>query len=424
MIKHIELEPGSVLLADKISHTDIISIGFWFRHGSINESREQKGYAHFIEHILFKGTAVRSTSEIAKAFDRIGSNINAFTEKDVTCFYCTFPSRHLYYVLDILMDMIFNPLFDKKEIEKEKNVIISEIGEYEDTPEEDSFDIFMEKMWPDSSLGWKITGNSEDIENISRDSIYSYYLDNYIQDNLVISVSGCIDEKEIEDFFNKNLPSSRTPANRKNIYTHKKKYSFDIIPEDTRQVQIYTGIDIKTPEEMEIYYHFLIFSTLAGESMSSRFYQKLREDSGLCYSVYSFRSFYSDISMWNIYANTVPENSEKLIEQLIKELMVIERDRFSKSELSDARTHLEGGLILAREDMELRMKRSARHFILCGKNPDFRESLDILYKVTENDINDFIDKNLKTDFFNTLIYGKNINPSVAKYKIGLTENIK
>ena len=94
MIKHIELEPGSVLLFDEIRHTDIISVGFWFRHGSINESREQKGYAHFIEHILFKGTSERSTSDIARAFDRIGSNINAFTEKDVTCFYCTFPSQH------------------------------------------------------------------------------------------------------------------------------------------------------------------------------------------------------------------------------------------------------------------------------------------------------------------------------------------
>ena len=423
MIKHIELEPGSVLLVDKISHTDIISIGFWFRHGSINETREQKGYAHFIEHILFKGTDRRSTSEIAKSFDRIGSNINAFTEKDVTCFYCTFPSRHLYYALNILMDMIFNPVFDKSEIEKEKNVIISEIGEYEDNPEENSFDIFMEKMWPDCSLGWRITGDSEDIENINRDSIYRYYLDNYIQENLVVSVSGCVDENEIEDFFNKNLPSERSLLSGKNIYNHKKNYSFDIIPEDTRQVQIYTGIDIKTPAEMEIYYYFLIFSTLAGESMSSRFYQKLREESGLCYSVYSFRSFYSDISMWNIYANTVPENTEKLIENLIRELHIIEKERFSESELADARTHLEGGLILAREDMELRMKRAARHFILSGKTPDYEESLDILYNVTENNINDFIDKNLKSDFFNTLIYGNDINPSIKRYKIGLTENI-
>ena len=140
---------------------------------------------------------------------------------------------------------------------------------------------------------------------------------------------------------------------------NKKKYSFDIIKEETRQVQIYSGIDIKTPVEMEEYYHFLIFSTLAGESMSSRFYQKLREESGLCYSIYSFRSYYSDISMWNIYANTIPENTEKLLEELNKELKIIDKDRFSRSEFKDAVTHLEGGLILAKEDMELRMKRAA-----------------------------------------------------------------
>ncbi len=422
MIKHIELEPGSVMLLDKISMTDITSVGFWFRHGSINEAREQKGYAHFIEHILFKGTEKISTSDIAKSFDRIGSNINAFTEKDVTCFYCTFPSIHLYYALDILFDMIFNPLFDEKEIEKEKNVIISEIGEYEDNPEEDSYDIFMEKMWPDCSLGWKITGNTEDIENINRDSLYRYYLDNYIHENLVISVSGNFDENEIKEYCNRNLPATNHPVSEKTVYNHRKNYSFDIIPEDTRQVQIYTGLDLKTPSEMEIYYHFLIFSTLAGESMSSRFYQKLREESGLCYSVYSFRSFYSDISMWNIYANTVPENAEKLIDKLVQELHIIDRERFTSTELADAKTHLEGGLILAREDMELRMKRAARHFILCGKTPDYEESLDILHNVNQNNINDFIDRNLKTDIFNTLIYGKGINSRISESRIGLTEN--
>ncbi len=421
MIKHIELDPGSVLLLDNISHTDIISVGFWFHHGSINEAREQKGYAHFIEHILFKGTSKRSTSDIARSFDRIGSNINAFTEKDVTCFYCTFPSRHLYYALNILIDIIFNPLFDSLEIDKEKNVIISEIGEYEDNPEDNSYDLFMKKMWPECSLGWKITGEIEDIENISRDKLYNYYLENYIQENLVISVSGSINQQELTDYLNSSLPSRNNKYADKKTYIHNKKFSFDIIPEETRQVQIYTGIDIKTPEEMEIYYHFLIFSTLAGESMSSRFYQKLREDSGLCYSVYSFRSFFSDISMWNIYANTVPENTGKLIEKLINELRIINRNRFTNAELEDAKTHLEGGLILAKEDMELRMKRAARHYILCGKTPDYDESLDILYNVTENNINDFIDNNLNKDYFNTLVYGNSIDPSVADLKIGLME---
>ena len=144
----------------------------------------------------------RSTFDIARSFDKIGSNVNAFTEKDVTCFYCTFPSRHLYYALDILIDMIFNPLFEEEEIEKEKNIIISEIGEYEDSPEENSYDIFMEKMWPDSSLGWKITGDIENIENISRDSLYSYYIEKYILQNLVISVSGNIEAEKITDYFN------------------------------------------------------------------------------------------------------------------------------------------------------------------------------------------------------------------------------
>ena len=420
MIENIELESGARLIADTISHTDIISVGFWFKHGSMNEAYEQKGYAHFIEHILFKGTEKRTTSEIARSFDKIGSNINAFTEKDVTCFYCTFPSRHLYYALSILIDMIFKPLFDKNEIEKEKNVIISEIGEYEDNPEDNSYDIFMEKMWPECSLGWKITGDIENIENISRDSLYKYYLENYISENLVISASGCINSAELTDYLNKELICRKNQDHKKNLYIHTKKYSFDIIPEETRQVQIYTGIDIITPEKMDIYYHFLIFSTMAGESMSSRFYQKLREDSGLCYSVYSFRSFFSDISMWNIYANTIPENTEKLLVKLTEELKTINSSRFSLQELEEAKTHLEGGLILAKEDMELRMKRAARHYILSGKTPDYDESLRILHNVTAADINTFIDSKLKLNPFNTLVYGNDINPDIADLEIGLT----
>ena len=421
MIKNIELRTGASLLLDVVKHTEITSVGFWFKHGSVNEAFDQKGYAHFIEHILFKGTQKRSTFDIARSFDKIGSNVNAFTEKDVTCFYCTFPSRHLYYALDILIDMIFNPLFEEEEIEKEKNIIISEIGEYEDSPEENSYDIFMEKMWPDSSLGWKITGDIENIENISRDSLYSYYIEKYILQNLVISVSGNIEAEKITDYFNIALENKNSGTHEKTGLSHRKQYSFDIIPDDTKQVQIYTGIDIPTPENMESYYSFLIFSTMAGESMSSRLYQKLREEYGLCYSVYSFRSFITDISMWNIYSNTVPENVEKLLEKLSCELLLIRDHMFTSEELEDAKTHLEGGLILSKEDMELRMKRAARHFIFCSRTPDYSESLQILNSITQKDIKDFFDNNLKSDYFNTLIYGNETGIIIPEIKIGFLE---
>ena len=184
MINYIELDSGSRLVYENIEHTEVCSIGFWFLNGSVDEDSDEKGYAHFIEHILFKGTASRSTSEIAKSFDRIGSNFNAFTEKELTCFYCTFPTKHIKYVIDLLTEIIFKPLFDNREINKEKNVIISEINEYLELPEENSYDLFIENMWLPHPIGYKITGEVKDIKNIKKKSLYKYYSERYIPANL------------------------------------------------------------------------------------------------------------------------------------------------------------------------------------------------------------------------------------------------
>lgn len=431
MIGYSELESGTKLVYDKVEHTEVCSIGFWFLNGSVDESNEQKGYAHFIEHILFKGTKNRTTSEIARCFDRIGSNFNAFTEKETTCFYCTFPSKHFEYAVNLLSEIIFFPLFEKSEIKKEKNVIISEIQEYEELPDENSYDIFLEKMWHPYSLGYKITGEIDDIKKIKRDSLFDFYQDRYSPEKLILTVAGNFDIQKTIELLNKTIPSntSKNKKDKQKLYTPsapsglparikpESKYSFEYYYNSIKQIHINTGIAFPTPLEMKSYYVFLFFSALAGESMSSRLFQKLREENGLCYSIYSYRSIFSHVSMWNIYANTMADIYDDFITKLNVELSNFLADKFNDSEIEDARTHLEGGLILSQEDMELRMKRLARHYIFSGECYNFEESIKMLNSVSLNDIYDFINKNLTNKKFNTLIYGNTKKINCKEYDI-------
>ena len=417
MIKVLEPASGARLVYEKIDYTGICSIGFWFLNGSNNENDNEKGYAHFIEHILFKGTKTKTTSEIARAFDRIGSNFNAFTEKELTCFYCTFPARHLEYILDLMSEILFHPLFESAEIQKEKSVIKSEIHEYEELPDENSYDIFLSRMWSPHPMGYKITCEAKDISKITKKRISSYYCENYTSENLIISVAGNFDEHLLLSLLDKAVPPGKKSIRSEPDDMGRPKFSFDYIHNNSRQAYIQAGIAFSSPADMQQYYNLLFFSTLIGESMSSRLFQKLREDEGLCYSIYSFRSVFSSFSMWNIYANTDPKNLDLFFEKLQTELTSISEKYFQENEIDEARTHLEGNLILSGEDMELRMKRQARHYIFSGKTFDSDESLKMIKNVGAKDINDLVKNFFKGKEFNILIYGDTNIIKPVKYRI-------
>jgi predicted Zn-dependent peptidase len=316
---------------------------------------------------------------------------------------------------------MFCTLLKKSKKKKEKNVIISERQEYEELPDENSYDIFLEKMWHPYPLGYKITGEISDIKKIKRDSLFDFYLDRYAPEKLILTIAGNFDIKKITDLLNKTIPAkekkSKQLSNLPDRIKPESKYNFEYYYNPIKQIHINAGITFPTPLEMKDYYIFLFFSTLAGESMSSRLFQKLREENGLCYSIYSFRSIFSSVSMWNIYANTMADVYHDFITKLNMELANFLVDKFNNSEIEDARTHLEGGIILSQEDMELRMKRLARHYIFSGKSYNLEESVEMLYSVSLNDIYDFINKNLINKKFNTLIYGNTKKINCEEYDI-------
>ena len=414
MIHFRKLENGSNAILETVKNTDVVSIGFWYRHGSRDETASEQGFAHFMEHMLFKGTEKRTAFQIAQSIDRVGGFLNAFTEKELTCLYCTLPKEHLYLAVDVITDMVNNSVLSTEEIEKEKLVVINEIRSIEDNPEEMAYEFYLETMWKDHSLSRRITGESKNIKKINRENLYAFYKKRFVPSNSVVTVAGKVDPETVFDLLekyqnngtSKRLEQIRTPPANETAWKFKKN-SF-------QQVHIYTGLSTAPPDKLEDYYKILVFSTLFGESMSSRLFQQLREKEGLCYSVFSFRTYYSDINLWSIYANTVPDLASRVIKSINHELKRLHSEPPDEIEVSNARGQLRGNLILSKEDMESRMKRLLRQYLITGNVLEYEESLSLLKKITAVNVQEIVTEFIKPDHFNMLAYGskrlKNFSP--------------
>ena len=404
MIHTERLASGATLLLEPVDRTDTLCIGFWFLHGSRDESSGQRGYSHLLEHMLFKGTAKRSALSIAQEVDRVGGIINAFTEKEITCVYTIIPREHLRLAFDILTDMTVGSLLDQAELEKEKEVIVNEIRSVDDSPEEKGHDRYLREMWGEHALARKITGEVEEVEGAERELLVSFSRDWLVPGNTVIAVAGNFDAQEARDLASAVFPakagSSRPP---RTAPAWQRKTAF--VADRFNQVQIYAGTCYPIDHQIPHYYTSLVFSTAFGESMSCRLFQKLREELALCYTVYSFRTFFSDTGMWTIYANTTPAQTPKFLSALDKELSRLLAEPLSPAEIEDAKSHLVGSMILSREDMETRMKRLVRQYLMMDRILSFDESVAALRAVTRDAIETYAKKVLRGDAFSLLAYG-------------------
>jgi len=399
------LASGATLLLEPVDRTDTLCIGFWFLHGSRDEDAGERGLSHFLEHMLFKGTARRTALEIAQEIDRVGGIINAFTEKETTCIYVIIPCEHLRLAFDVLTDMTAGSLLDGGEIEKEKAVIVNEIRSVDDSPEEKGHDRYLREMWGEHPLSRKITGEVAEVQGISRANLERFYRERLVPRDAVIAVAGNFQVEEVrrlaEGVFSSAAAGPAPPPRTAPAWLRK----ISVVPDRFNQVQIYAGTCYPLDHDIAHYYTSLVFSTAFGESMSCRLFQKLREELALCYTVYSFRSFFSDTGMWTIYANCTPGQARKFLAALDTELARLMKDPLSSREIADAKSHLVGSMILSREDMETRMKRLVRQHMMMGRVLSFDESVDALRKVSEPAVEIFARQCLRRDAFSLLAYG-------------------
>jgi predicted Zn-dependent peptidase len=380
MYKKITLDNGIRIVCEKIPYVRSVSIGIWVGTGSRNETFQNNGVSHFIEHMLFKGTERRSAKEIAESIDNIGGQINAFTGKECTCYYTKTLDSHIDIAMDVLADMFFNSKFAQKDIDVEAKVIIEEIGMYEDSPEELVHDILSETIWGDNSLGYPILGTQECLKNINKDLIGDYISNNYTPGNTVISVAGNYDDNKLIDLIKRYFEGWQA----KSILLHGfSEADFNantrVKSKDTEQVHICLGFN-GIEHGNENLYTLLAVNNILGGGMSSRLFQKIREEKGLVYSIYSYPSSYKNAGMFTIYAGMNPEHINKVINLIYKEVQELVRVGITTDELQKSKEQLKGSYILGLESTSSGMNSIGKSELMLGRiyNPE-----EVLVKIDQ-----------------------------------------
>ena len=389
MITKRNLGSGIELIMEKIPYVRSVSVGIWVKAGSVNENEINSGISHFIEHMLFKGTEMRSARDIAGDIDKIGGQINAFTGKESTCYYVKVLDTHVEDGIEILMDMLFNSKFDIDEMEKEKAVIYEEINMYEDSPEDTVHDMLSEVIFDGHPLGKPIIGTYDTINAFTRNNILDYIQENYGINNLVISVSGNFDEEKLIDTLDKNI-SKYLWENQiliPEIPVYKPGYKMK--KKDIEQAHICMGIK-GIPLDNEEYYALSILSNIMGGSMSSRLFQRIREEKGLAYSVYSYTTSYVKDGVFAIYAGVNPKQLKEASKLMVEEVNLLREKGVSEEELMTAKEQLKGNYILSLESVSGRMASIGKSQLLLKKvyTPD--EVIELINKVSMDDINKVI----------------------------------
>lgn len=353
--KKIYLSNGVRLVYEKLEHVRSVSVGIWIGTGSRNENKNNNGISHFVEHMLFKGTKKRSAKEIAESIDNIGGQLNAFTGKECTCYYAKTLDTYIDTVLEILSDILFNSEIEENNINIEKKVVVEEIGMYEDSPEELVHDVLAETVWSGNALGYPILGTRQCINSIDRDIISQYMLENYTPRNCVVSVAGNFDEQKllklVEAYFG-SWQAYESNADRVDDVTF--NANTRIVKKNTEQIHMciaFNGIKHGNDD----LYTLLAVSNLFGGGMSSRLFQKIREDKGLVYSVFGYPSSYRDAGLYTIYAGMNPKHKEEVASLIFKEIKALLDDGITDHELAKSKEQLKGNYILSLESTSSRM---------------------------------------------------------------------
>jgi len=386
MLKKTLLSNGIKIVTEKIPHFYSVSIGIWVKTGSRYEKKEHRGICHFIEHMLFKGTARHSAFEIAKCIDTVGGFLNAFTAKEYTCFYAKVLKQHLPLAVDLLSDIFLNSLFTPEDIEKERSVILQEIHMIKDTPDDYIQDLFNTSYFFGHPLGYPIQGELETIQNLDKASMAAVFNAEYLRPGrIIVAAAGDIEHDQLVEEIGRSfagLTPNQDTVHADSFVPEKKA---DFHHRKLEQVHICLGtiglaqID---PQRYALY----ILNTLLGGSMSSRLFQEIREKQGLAYTVYSFVSSFFDVGLFGIYMGVKKETAQQALSIVLREMEKLKCQNVDAQELSSAKEQLKGNMLLSAESTDNRMSRLAKCEIYYNKYLPLEEIVAEIDKVTSEDI--------------------------------------
>ncbi|MDY6367455.1 MAG: pitrilysin family protein [Clostridia bacterium] len=399
-----KFDNGLRLVVSKIEGMTSVSFGVLVKTGSVNENEKNNGISHFIEHTVFKGTDKRSAFDISDGIDRIGAQINAFTSKEITCYYTKSTTERFPESAEIISDIFFNARFDSVELEKEKGVIIEEINMSEDTPEDLCLDVLAESYFGKSGLGRPILGSAANVKSFTKKDVLAYMKDFYTADNVVISVAGAIEPKDAEKVVSE-------------YFVNKFKYSIAVKPvikmqnfsdnlfktkkiEQSHIALAYKAIKVNDERK----YAFSLANVVLGGGMSSRLFQKIREEMGLCYTVYSYPSAYEAEGVLDVYAGVNTDSRNKAFDEIIKLVKEFVKTGITESEFLRAKEQVKSSFILGRESTASQMLLYGKNLLFSGEVFDYKKEMEKVNAITLEDVNEAI-KVIDPDCFATATVG-------------------
>jgi Predicted Zn-dependent peptidases len=405
MIKVYTLSNAIRVVCEPIPYLHSVSIGAWVNVGSGNENASNNGISHMIEHMLFKGTKTKTAKDIAKVIASIGGNLNAFTSKDCTSYFACTLDEYLGQTICLLGDIFQNSLLAEEELEKEKGVILEEIDMYEDSPEDMAHEMLHKVVWKDHPLGYIISGSPDNVNCFTRKELETFMNTYYVGENIVISVAGNFKEdsllEQLEESFGQIPRGSKrgdlpVPIYRKAGY--KKR-------QEIEQIHMDLAFPNTTNLSMERY-PFYIINSILGESVTSRLFQKIREEKGLTYTIYSYGSLYKQAGLFQIYAAMNPKQLPIVYEEIIRIMKSFTVDSITDEEIKNTMIELKTELILDSESTQNRMETNAKCLLRESHIITEKETIDNITNVTREDIDCFIQKYLKTDDISYAIVGQ------------------
>lgn len=385
MYRKTVLQNGITVVTDSIPYFSTVSLGIWWKAGSRYEVPVNNGISHFIEHMLFKGTSVRSAYDIAKQFDAIGGSINAFTGKEYTCLYARVLKKDMNIALDIISDMYRDSAFKNDDIDKERYVVAQEIKMVEDTPEESIYDMFNASYFKDHPLGMTILGSVENVERFADKELKQYFTEYYTPETAIITVTGRVNHddcvRRIEQYFghiqgNGTARVMGVPVPNSGINIYEKDLEHIYLCIGTGGV---SQIDRRR-------YPMYVLNAIMGGSMSSHLFQEVREQRGLVYNIYSYVNCYHDTGTFGISTSTSKESVEEVLSLIKAEIRRIRDQGITDAELSFSKEHIKGNLFISLESSETRMGRLAKNEIYFNGYIPLKETLHEIDSIQKRDV--------------------------------------
>lgn len=407
------LDNGIRIVSEEIDHVRSVSVGAWIECGSRDEHSAINGMAHFIEHMIFKGTKNRSAFDIAFQIDSVGGLMNACTGKELTSFYIKVPDYHLSLAIDLLGDILKNSVFDPAEIKREQSVVLQEIHMVKETPDEYIHDLFERTFWNGHPLGFPVLGEEETVAGFEREAIVDFFSKKYRGENVTLAAAGNLKHDNLVALVCNSFGSLKKECVKRQESTRAGICSkVAVVEKDLEQEHIIVGA-VAPPITSHLRYTALLMNAVLGGSASSRLFQEIREKRGLAYSIYSYYVPYSDEGIFGIYAGTSDEKVKDVIVLILEELDRLKKYLVTGKELCSARELIKGNMLLSMESTDNRMTRLAKNEIFFGRDVPMEEIIENIEQVSREDITALANDVFRTDVLSLAAVGKVSEKDIA-----------